>query len=293
MRRTRPNWVSCLRKGMQPARRSLYYSLSVCAIFMGLFKATTVEPIQPAWLCLIFGSCLAISVVVLIIKSRPEHLPDIVTDEKNNDGLYGVTFCDEATLQEANALTKPYYKKEYVSDDVAENWRKKNPKGFISIRNNEQDLCAAFGIIAMEKSFWTQFVKGRLIDNELEPDDILDFEQSKKASELYISGVVVRDSEITQGKRRAGVMVWVMIVYLKKMYGTRRQRTIYALAVSETSERMLKRCGFSVKCPGNRRKDGLNLYSLQLDSDGIKQLEERIGDWSKFVRPISFIPPQV
>ena len=288
MRRTRPNWVCCLRKGMQPARWSFYYSISICAIALGLFKATTVEPIEPAWLGLIFVSCLAFAIGVLIFKSRSEHLPDIVTDQKNEDGMYEVTFCDEATLREANALTKPYYHREYVRDDVAEKWRKKNPKGFISIRNNEQELCAAFGILAMEESFCAQFIKGRVLDNELEPDDILDFEQSKKALELYISGVVVRDPDSTQGKRRACVMVWVMIVYLKKMYRTRRKRTIYALAVSPPSEKMLRRYRFSVICAGNRRRDRLNLYRLPLDSDVMKQLEERIGDWSKLVRSISF-----
>ena len=293
MRRTRPTWLPRLRKGILPALKSLGISIPLCAAIVGLFQATTDKTIESTWLYLILGGCVIVAIGVLVFKSRSEHLPDIVTDENNDDGLYEVTLCDGATLREANALTKPYYHREYVSDDVAEKWRKKNPRGFVSIRNNKQELCAAFGVLAMEESFFAQFIKGRVLDNELEHDDILSFKQSKKSSKLYISGVVVRDPESTQGKRRACVMVWVMIEYLRRMYGTKQQRTVYALAVSKTSENMLRRYGFTVISPRNCRRDRLNLYSLPLNSGVMRKLEGRIGDWSKSVRSSRFSPLRI
>jgi len=218
-------------------------------------------------------------------------LPDIVTDENNEDGLYDVTLCDAATLREANALTKPYYQHEYVSDEVAESWRSKNPKGFVAIRNKEQELCAVFGILAIEESFCAQFIKGRVRDNQLEADDILDFDQSKKSSKLYISGVVVREPDGPQGHRRACVMVWVILKYLRKIYGTRRRRTIYALAVSKPSENLLRRFWFHVESEASHRQDRLNLYSLSFNSSQLRQLEGRIGDWSSSVQSSSFELP--
>ena len=291
MRRFRPNCLYGLRNGIWPALKSLGASVGISAALVTLPGAAGMT-IPLALLYLIVGVCVTIFVGVLVFKSRSEHLPDIVTDENNDDGLYEVTLCDEATLREANAMTKRYYRGEYVSDDVAEKWRKKNPRGFVSIRNDRQELCAAFGVLAMEESFFAHFFKGRVLDNELEPDDILGFKQSKKSSKLYISGVVVRDPESIQGRRRACVMVWVMLEYLRRIYGSKQQRTVYALAVSKTSENMLRRYGFTVVSPRKFRRDGLDLYSLHLTSGVMSELEGRIGDWSKSVRSSRFSPPR-
>ena len=290
MRRIRLNWVYRLNRGVRPALKSFVGFVVGCEIIVGLFGGVDVT-FDVEVLYYIVGSGAVVGLIVLWWKSRSEHLPDIVTDEDNDDGLYDVTLCDSETLREANALTKPYYHHEYVSDDVAERWREMNPKGFVAIRNKEQKLCAAFGVLAVEESFFGQFIKGRVLDNQLEAGDVLNFDGSKKSSKLYISGVVVRDADGPQGSRRACVMVWVMLDYLRKMYGTRRRRTVYALAVSKRSENLLRRFGFRVECRRSRRRDGLNLYSLSLNSNEMRRVEERIGDRSSSVRSSSFDPP--
>ena len=207
-----------------------------------------------------------------------------MVDEDGIDGVYNVGICDEEALREANALTKPYYRSEYVSDEVAETWRRKNPRGFVSIRNRNGVLCAAFGVLALDESFGKQFVKGRVLDNELEGDDIKGYEESRKSRELYISGVVVRDPEGAQGKRRACVMFWAMVEYLRAIYGVRRRRTIYALAVSKKGEVALRRFGFRVVSRKDTRRDRLNLYSLELNASALSEVAARIGDWSQSVR---------
>ena len=290
MRRIRPNWVYRVRRGAGPALRSFVGSVTLSGTIVGFLVAVG-KTFEFELLYQIAGGCVMIAVIVLLWKGRSKHLPDIVTAEDDDDGRYEVTLCDRATLREANALTKRYYRSQYVGDDVAERWREINSKGFVAIRNKEHKLCAAFGVLALEESFFVQFIKGRVLDNELEADDILNFERSRKSSKLYISGVVVRDPDSPQGNRRACVMVWVMLSYLRKMYGTRRQRTIYALAVSKPSENLLRRFRFHVECEGNSRRDGLNLYSLSFNSDQMRRLEERIGDWSNSVRFSSFELP--
>ena len=240
--------------------------------------------IDPEWVWAVGCLCLVHATAALVYRSRSEYLPDIMVDEDSNDGMYDVGICDNEALSEANALTKPYYRGEYVPDDVAETWRKKNPRGFVSIRNTNGVLCAAFGVLALDESFGKQFVKGRVLDNELEGDDIKGYEESRKSRELYISGVVVREPEGAQGKRRACVMFWAMVEYLRAIYGVRRRRTIYALAVSKKGEAVLRRFGFRVVSAKHTRRDGLDLYSLELDASAIAGVAARIGDWSQSVR---------
>ena len=279
MKRVRANWSYRLRAGLKPAGQTLGWLATAAATVTGILAASGV--ILPfAALYWIGGGCLAGSSVVLAVKSRSQHLPDIIIDDESTDGRYQAAFCDAASLREANRLTKPYFRHEYVPDRVAESWRQKNPKGFVVIRNQQGELSASFGVLALEPSFMNQFIKGRVRDNDLEPADILDANESKRSRTLYISGVVVRDPDSTIGHRRAYVMVWAMLNYIKKLYGVKKRRTVYALAVSKTSRNLLQRSGFSVATGATARTDQLDLYALELNDSALKTIAERVGDHS-------------
>ena len=279
MRRTPPNWISRLRRAAPPAGKTLAATTAAAATALGIATAfgITLPLTMIYWTA---GLCLAPSVGVFIWKSRSRHLPDIIIDEDNPDGIYIVRYCSAADLREANGWTRVYYRDEYVSEEVAESWRIKTPQSFVGLYNDQNRLCAAFGIIAIESSFLRQFVKGRVIDNTLTPDDLLAAPEAKRSPDLYISGVVVRDPDSTVGHRRACVMVWTMIRYFSHHYGFRRKRKLYALAVTKQSKNLLLKLGFSHHNGPSDRQDHLELYALDLSKDRLTSLVQRIGDHS-------------
>lgn len=279
MKRVRPNWAYRFKAGLKPAGKTLFATVGTAGTLTGIASAAGFVLSIPA-LIGIGVLCAGSAGSVLLIKSRSKHLPDIVLDEDGPDGRYTAEYCDAESLREANRLTKPYYRDEYVSDEIAEAWRKKTPRGFVALRNGKGQLCAAFGVIAMEESFFVQFVKGRVRDNDLESDDILDSETARKSRDLYISGVVVKDPDSTLGRHRACVMVWAMVMYLKKVYGIRRKRNIFALAVSRQSKNILRRFGFAVISPADKRLDKLDLYQMEWNKEVIKRILQRVGDHS-------------
>ncbi|MFC1483663.1 hypothetical protein ACFL6Q_01280 [Candidatus Neomarinimicrobiota bacterium] len=231
-------------------------------------------------LLIIFLATIIITVLIVIIFSKLEHIPvDVIA--KSGIEHYSCNYCSSDLLKEANSLTKPYYRHEYVPDSVVELWRTTNPKGFIQITDESGVLCASFGILALEQSFMKQFVQGRLSDTELEAKDILNFENSLKSSSLYISGVVVRDPNLPIGHRRACIMVWAMLEYFRKIYGPRKKRQVYALAVDDSSKNLLGKCGFIIAGQAANRKDKLNLYMLELTSVSANAIYSRIGEYSK------------
>jgi len=224
--------------------------------------------------------CVIISFIVTIIKGHINHLPSQIIFEESIDGTYVAKYCTRESLKEANSLTKPFYHHEYVDDNIVELWRQKNTQGFVGIFNSKNELCACFGIIGIEESFMNQFIKGRLKDNDMLSEDVLSFEETKKSSTPYISGVVVRDPDSPAGHRRACVMIWTMLEYIKKIFGFRKERHIFALAVSKTSENLLKKCGFQMYCTSTQRKDKLNLYQLPITKEAIDNILIRTGDYS-------------
>ncbi len=276
MRRTQPNWMWRLRRAATPAGKALAVTATTAATAFGIATGfgITLPLTMIYWVA---GLCVAPSVGVFIWKTRSRHLPDVIIDEDNPDGIYRASYCSAADLREANGWTKHYYRDEYVSDEVAESWRAKTPHSFVGLYDGQNRLCAAFGIIAIEPSFMKQFVKGRIVDNSLAPDDLLEKVSAKKSRDLYISGVVVRDPDTAVGHLRACVMVWVMIRFFEHQFGVRRKRKLYALAVTKQSKNLLLKAGFSCHNGPSDRQDRLELYVLDLPKDRLTSLVRRIG----------------
>jgi hypothetical protein len=146
--------------------------------------------------------------------------------------------------------------------------------------NGDQVLCACFAILPLEDTFMGQFIKGRLDDHQIDGDDILDPVSAKACKRLYISGVIVRDHLGYVGRKRANVMIWAMLNYIKAIYGLKRQRTLYAVSITKESERLMKNLGFSLVSDGAERKDHCKLFSYLLSKDSWDLMHVTVGDWS-------------
>ena len=279
MKRIAPNWLSRLSRAARPAGKTLLASSTFVGTILGIAKSF-VGVLSPVLVPVAIVGCVAPALGVLAWKSRSHHLPDVVVDSDNTDGSYVLRYCPAADLKEANSWTRPHYGHEYVSDDVAESWRRKAPKSFVGLFDSGGRLSAAFGVIAIESSFMKQFIKGRLQDNIMTPEDICDDDESKKSPDLYISGVVVRDPDSYGGRKRACAMFWGIAKFIEHRYGVRRRRSLYALAVSSRSKSWLLRAGFTRHNGPGDRVEHLELFSLELTRQRLDSLFCVVGDYS-------------
>jgi hypothetical protein len=228
----------------------------------------------------LFGGCIATGVVVAWLRGKRTLLPDSLVDEMNADGKYSCRFCGPDNLRDACDMTRPYYGHEYVESDVALGWLTRNPGAFVEIVNAENVLAACFGILPLESSFMDQFIKGRLDDHQIQANDICSYEDGLKCARLYISGVIVRDHTKHLGRKRASVMIWVMLWYIRSVYGLRKKRTLYAVSVTKESETLMKNLGFTLATEAKDRKDSCNLFSYDLTPASWKAMLAKVGDWS-------------
>lgn len=279
MKRTPPNWWVRLKSGGRTGLTAFATSVGLSSGVITAVSSTgtylSVGAIEGVGIL-----CVAAGVVSAWIRGRMKLLPDSFIDDMGLDGSYTCEFCSNAQFKEACDMTEPYYKKWYIPYESAALWRLKNPKGFVAILNAEGTLCACFGVIAIASSFMDQFVAGKLTEKQLDDSDVCSFEQSKMANRIYISGVVVKNPSTFMGSKRARVMLWALFHYLKDTYGLRRSRTLFALAVTDEAERLLKKLNFQLHTPGYHRVDSCNLYSLPFNKQSMDNLMVQIGDFS-------------
>ena len=149
-----------------------------------------------------------------------------------------------------------------------------------AVYNRGRELCAAFGLLALRDSFMDLFIDGRIEDLKLRDNDILTGSNAKKCERLYISGVVVRDPGKLVGHRRTKVMLWAMLQHLKREYGLRKIRELYAIAVTRESERLMRNLQFEHIGESSGRLDKCPLYRCVLTRANWKRLLCEVGDCS-------------
>ena len=279
LKRIPPTWWVRIKAGRKVGFAAF---VIVTGLASAIITSVSATQMRVPWKVIIFIGliCVAIGIIASYLKGRVTILPFALIDEMSSDGIYVCRFCSEESLREACELTRPFYGSEYVEADIAIGWLRQNPKAFIEILNADGELCSCFGILAITDSFMEQFVKGRLSDIQLRGEDICNHPDSKKCNRLYISGVIVREHSTHKGRKRANVMIWAMLMYVKSVYGLRRKRELFAVTVTKESELLMKNLGFKMACEGRNRTDKCNLYSYELTKDSWVSLIAKVGDWS-------------
>lgn len=279
LKKISPNFWIRIKSGRQAG---ITFFLTTAATAGVIFGGMSVSGVQVSIELIITCGAILIILTFLVayIRGKMKLLPDILIDEMGLDVPYVCDYCTSDNLREACELTKPFYGHEYVDFPTAELWRQANNKCFVQISNSTGTLCACFGILALTDSFMDQFILGRVKDAQLLADDICNLKDSQKCNKLYLSGIVVRDSSTFMGSKRALVMIWSMLMYLKKVYGLRRKRELYAISVTKESERLMKHLGFKLVQEGQHRLDKCNLYMYDLSSESWNKLLALVGDYS-------------
>lgn len=233
------------------------------------------------WVCLVISLT---SVAFSFLYSRKAHLPDIVIFDDEKDDKYTVRYADENSERMMNSFTSIYFGEFYIEDDEVELWRKINPNGFLMLYNQHNQPCGDITILGIEEKFMDLLIKGEISDAELTSDKIMSFEDTRKNSCIYITGIIVLDPITTLGRKRALALIWATVQYLKKYFISNPPKKIYAVAITKESENLLPKLGFQVEGIKNRRVDNHTLYSLTISKESLHRVISRIGDYSSLCK---------
>jgi hypothetical protein len=261
----------------------IFIFFTLCVAVIGLVSAAGIQiPLLISFVIIPFISLL-ISIIYTFIKTEFSHIPEFIEEDKSTEGPYICRFATKNDLAVACKLTKPFYGSEYVSPDQAEQWRIKNNKGFMVIFNKHNKLCASFGILSLKDQIMDNFIEGLITDTQFNADHINNFQKSKKSKRLYISGVIVRDSDKYIGKKRAEMLFWSMMQYVAKFYNSGVTREYYALAVNNQSVNILIKLG-AIHINKYSRKDGYKLFKIILDNNFKNKISGIIKNYDNISR---------
>lgn len=252
--------------------------VAIIAIEAGLLGIAGYQPsIEIA--SVVLAVTVIASIVAGVVRARLIHLPDILVPVSAGIVPAKCKICSAAELAEANSLAAACYRRDAISDELVEQWRLKNPNMFACVLDERGTIDAALGIMPLTESFMDQFIAGKVVESQIGAEDIHGPDKSKQVARLYISGVVVRDAKTQRGHMRAALLMWATIQYLVKLYGTRRRRTLYALAATGDGERILKHLNFTIISPAGQRSDEHDLYSLEWSKDALNRVRTMIPDY--------------
>lgn len=226
---------------------------------------------------------LAVAVVTLLaayLQGKQRAISQLVCEELGRESKYVCRPCSRENLREANKIVEPIFGRDSINPEILEQWRLRNPKGFMELINEKNELVGCFIVIGLEPSFMDQFKKGKVPEASITSDVVLSMSETKRLQEIYISGIMVRDSGGFLGSKRARVLIWSILEYLRKQFGLSRQRTLYALALTKDSESLLKTLNFSLHSQASERVDKHNLYRIEYTQDQWNDVLRRIGDLS-------------
>jgi len=282
MKKIAPTWYMRMQAGKKFGMQvflALFFTAIVALVT--LFSASGI--IVPWQISIPYGLIISsiIGLIAAYLKGQLELIPNIVIDEIKSNVHFTAELCSSKRLEEACEMTKPYYHKEYVPSEIAEQWRIKNNYGFVDIVNTDGTLCACFGILALKKSFLDHLLEGIVSDTQMRGNHVLSLSESKKASHLYISGVVVRNATKWAGSKHATIMLWVMLEFVRQIYGLKRKRILFAVAVTKPAERLLVGLGFKLEMDKKNRVDKCNLYTYELTKSSWELLLNKVGDHSR------------
>jgi len=272
-----------MRAGL-PAGVAVFLAL---ATVEALALTTGIVPARKLYGIPIVVVALLVSLIVAYVRGRQKALSLVVCSELDSESKYFCRRCSEANLREATGIVQPIFGRDSIDAAVVEQWRLGNPQGFMEIVNEENVLVGCFVVVGLESSLMRQFKEGTVAESAILGRHVLPMSRTKRLTDIYISGVMVRDSSDYLGAKRTRVLIWCMLKYLKHHFGVSSKKKLYALALNRESERMLKSLKFRVYSKSSSRVDKHNLYMIDYTKDQWEEVSRRLGDLSAMCK-ISF-----
>jgi hypothetical protein len=224
-------------------------------------------------------AALAVPVVSLVaasVRGRFISIPPILIDELCKDGVYTCSPCTTDNLKISCEIVRPLFGEHNVDWRILEQWRIKCPYGFMQIENDQRELTACFVILALEEAFFDQLIAGRVVEGDISSAVVLPMRMAKKQRKLYICGVMVRDAHTYIGAKRARIMIWCMMKYLRHHFGLGKE--LFAVALNPDSAKLLASLGFTVITRAENRRDRHDFYRITASDELWGSTEQRIGD---------------
>lgn len=236
------------------------------------------------------GTALLLAIPALILSSllhwrrliSPQvAVDDVIAPDVGPDAPARIVCpCDLAIAGEAKKLAQQCYAASVtIEPNTFEQMRAKNPYILACLQNHRGKFLGYFDAIPLRREFAQPFLHGLVIESQITHENVLAPDEMAACKFLFVSGLAVQDPNTYAGRRNASMLVWGLLKYLDRFYGSAKP-LVFALAATREGDELLDRFKLTRRSNGGDRVDGYKLYSLTLTPNEIERRLACVPDWS-------------
>jgi len=231
---------------------------------------------------------IAISSVYAWCVARPLQLrADDVLPEGYSAGRCLIAGCvqDREPARQVNELAAEVYPGVTpLPLDRYEQWMVVNPYLLTCLFGPDGRVVGYFDVFPLRSDFMNLLVEGLCGEQDIRREHILSPQEAASVTRIYLAGVAVADRDTQHGRNHASMLVWVLMKYLQRYYPAPPVRELFAAAVTDEGEKLLRRFHFTFVAGSRGRKDPYPLYSATLTPETLQAMLDSMPDWSTRVR---------
>jgi hypothetical protein len=156
----------------------------------------------------------------------------------------------------------------YTPDDaipkrVLMEWYEKNATGFSVIRMTNGQKVGHIDILPLRPATQKAFLQGDIVEKDIRGDSLYSRSESQLIQDLYVESIIVLPPK---GFSKAPAILCVLtnfIALVGRMCDPNSVQKIYAIAASQSGDRLLRRLGFDPIGSSEGRVDHHDLFSVQ------------------------------
>jgi hypothetical protein len=269
-------------------RLALAWALSFAALLgVGSGVAELFPRLPSAPRAGLFVASMLIAAMYAWFASRPEHISaiDLLPDDlADSPSLFLECVTDRAAVLSVRDMTVAVYPGvQPLPSDRYEQWLMLNPTIFVCLFDSSRNVRGYFDVFPLDQNFMTLFIQGRVGEQDIRREHMLQQRAAKTAEAIYLGGIAVPDCRSHEGRRHAAMLVWGLFRYLEHFYPNPPVRYLYAQAATKEGERLLQKFRFQVVAGPSGRCDPYTLYRALVNEELHDLVRRNVPDFAHMV----------
>lgn len=239
-------------------------------IGVALQIGTSTEPFRKWGIILIVTTVLIVGVSLWVIeKKRRGRAESALAPLRQLDDICVAYRIRQATIEEidwiADLQSNVYSHEDAIPLHVLLEWYKANPNGFSVITMTNGQKIGHIDILPLRRSTLDSFVQGNIKERDIRGDSLFSPEQADQITHLYVESIIVHPPK---GYSNAPAVLCVLsnfVELIKRLCNADKVGYVYAIAASDSGERLMRRLGFDKIGAADKRIDRHDLFSVRFD----------------------------
>lgn len=161
--------------------------------------------------------------------------------------------------------TEMYPTEDAVPGGILQKWYSQNPNGFSIIKHNHEAI-GHVDVLPLKPNILEIFIDGGITERQIRSDDLFSAGERELVRTIYVESLAIAASPASRRAPAVRHLLLNMTDVVSRVGDPRRIENIYAVAATESGNRLLRRLGFCIVSSAKNRKDQHDLYTTRLAS---------------------------